>query len=131
MYNGIKRCRMRWNEQQRLFDEMVGSLRELLINKGKEYSAGDDALSHFKSGGEIGVTPMQKLYIFLEKHLSSIRSYIKNGQTYSSESIDGRIHDAVNYLFLLLCLVKEEREQSVDAEKGEDEQEGCDSIKLC
>lgn len=101
---------MKWSEQKQEFDATVSELSELLFSKGKEYASDRDALANFKSANDLGVTPQQKLFIFLDKHLSSIKSYIKNnGVTFSNEPIEGRINDAINYLFLLRCLIKESK----------------------
>jgi hypothetical protein len=103
---------MNWQDQKIEFDTMVKELEDLLTNKGKEYAGDFDALGNFKNGHDIGVTPNQKLWIFLDKHLSSIRSYIKHGQVFSNEPIEGRISDAINYLFLLRCLIAEKKKQA-------------------
>jgi hypothetical protein len=113
---------MKWNEQQAEFDKMVEELKDLLFNKGKEYAGDTDALGNFKTGLDIGVSPLQKLYIFLDKHLSSIKSYVKHGQVFSNEPIEGRISDAINYLFLLRCLIVEKkRQQQKETDDGKKE----------
>jgi len=53
------------------------------------------------------------LWVYLKKHMDSILSYIRTGKVYS-ESIDGRITDARNYLFLLRALIEEKKEDSRD-----------------
>ena len=102
---------MKWVDQKAEFDSMVKELEDLLVNKGREYAGDHDALGNFKSANDIGVTANQKLWIFLDKHLSSIRSYIKHGQVFSNEPIEGRINDAINYLFLLRCLIAEQKKK--------------------
>ena len=101
---------MLWQEQKDHFEKVVSEMRDLLNNKGREYAGDDDALNNFKTGTDIGITPLQKSWVFTEKHISSIKSYIKNGKEFSSEPIEGRILDAMNYLFLISCLVKETKE---------------------
>ena len=102
---------MHWQEQKDHFEKVVSEMRDLLNNKGREYAGDGDALNNFKTGSDIGVSPLQKSWIFTEKHISSIKTYIKNGKEFSSEPIEGRILDAMNYLFLISCLVKEAKEQ--------------------
>ncbi len=104
---------MLWKEQKELFEKTVQDMRDLLETKGKEYSGDKDALQNFKNGIDIGVTPLQKGWIFTDKHVSSIKSYIKNGKEFSSEPIEGRVLDAMNYMFLILCLIKEQKEQAL------------------
>jgi hypothetical protein len=105
---------MKWQDQKIEFDAMVKELEDLLVNKGKEYAGDHDALGNFKNANDLGVTPEQKLFIFLDKHLSSIKSYIKHGKVFSNEPIEGRISDAINYLFLLRCLIVEKKQAEKD-----------------
>ena len=103
---------MKWEEQYAEFKAMVAEQDDLLRNKGREYAGKDDALGNFKAANKLGVSPMQKLGIFLDKHVSSIYSYIANdGKTFSTETIESRIADASNYLFLLRCLIREKQSQ--------------------
>jgi len=106
---------MKWEQQKTEFDAMIEELRTLLWDKGLEYAGPEDCLGNLKRASEIGVTPEQKLWIFLDKHLSSIKSYIREGKTFSNETIDGRICDAINYLFLLRCLIRDK--EQAEAEK--------------
>lgn len=100
---------MIWKRQQELFKTLIKEEMELLNKKGAEYASDADALANFKKGADdIGINPKQILWIFLNKHLSSIKSYIKKGVVLSDEPIKGRIQDARNYLFLLQCLIDEE-----------------------
>lgn len=110
---------MKWQEQKTEFDKLVKELEDLLTNKGREYAGDHDALGNFKTGDDIGISPTQKLWTFLDKHLSSIKSYIKHGKVFSNEPIEGRISDAINYLFLLRCLIveKQQAEAAIAADK--------------
>lgn len=107
---------MNWNEHKRLFDKMIDEETDLLYKKGLEYAGDTDSLGNFKDCDDIGIDPKQKLWIFLSKHLSSIKSYIKNGTEYSTESIEGRINDARNYLALLYMLIQEEKAEKAKAQ---------------
>lgn len=100
---------MLWEEQRYLFEKMVDSERELLLNKGREYAGDTDSLANFKDCDSIGLDPQKKLWVYLSKHLSSISSFIKNGQEFSNEPIEGRIADARNYLALLYMLIQEQK----------------------
>lgn len=100
---------MNWEDKRALFEEVVGKLRHLQDTKGVEYSSDHDCLQNFKNGEEIGVRPLQKAWIFADKHFSSVRSFIKRGKEISEEPIEGRILDAINYLFLMYALIHEEK----------------------
>ena len=108
---------MHWEEQRKEFEGMIEELRDLLNNKGREYAGDHDALGNFKSGIDLGVSPLQKLGIFMDKHYSSVQSYIKHGKVFSDEPIEGRINDLINYAFLLRCLIKDcRREEALTKE---------------
>jgi hypothetical protein len=109
---------MNWQDQKAEFDKIVKELEDLLVNKGREYAGDEDALGNFKTGLDIGVSSTQKLWIFLDKHLSSIKSYIKHDQTFSNETIESRISDAINYLFLLRCLIVEKKNKAAQEQSN-------------
>lgn len=75
-------------------------------------SRGDqDVLENFKATGkDLNLDPLQVLGIFMKKHWSSIINYIKTGKTYSSERIDGRIMDLIQYLELTYACIEEKRD---------------------
>ena len=101
---------MDWSTKKVLFSQVVIELEALQNSKGVEYSSDYDCLHNFKNGEEIGVSPLQKAWIFTDKHISSIKSYIKRGEEISNEPIEGRILDAMNYLFLMYCIIMEEKD---------------------
>jgi hypothetical protein len=98
---------MNWTDHKKEFRKLVGELEELLYNKGVEYANSADALANFKRGTDLGLRPEQKLGVYLEKHWAAITYYIAKGEIKSTEKIEGRINDAINYLFLLRCLIKD------------------------
>lgn len=80
--------------------------------KGHDYAGDEDALSNFKESGEdAGITPEQAWLVFFGKHLSAIKTYVREGSV-QSEPIEGRILDAILYLYLLLGLVTDAQESS-------------------
>ena len=97
------------DEFDKLFVKMCEEERELLMQKGIEYSGKVDRLANFKRlANDLGLLPVQILWVYLTKHLDSIRSYLKNGKVMSNETIESRIADARNYLALLRGLIEEE-----------------------
>jgi len=89
---------------------MVGHFDTIIaINdtKGHDYAGEDDALRNFKEqAAEYGLTPEQVWGVFFGKHLKAIQTFVREGDV-ASEPIEGRIHDAILYLFLLLGLNQE------------------------
>ena len=82
-------------------------------------SRGDhDVLENFKATGkDLNLDPLQVLGIFMKKHWSSIINYIKTGRTYSSEKIDGRIMDLIQYLELTYACIEEKRMKDKDIDE--------------
>ena len=99
-----------------LIDEQAKALHALTASKGEEYArSDDDQLANFKrQGAELGLMPEKILAVYLNKHLDSIKTYIKHKSPDSvytlAEPIEGRIDDAILYLLLLKATVIEEKE---------------------
>lgn len=89
-------------------NDTVSSINKLLVVKGGEYANSEDRLANFKRGaGLTGCTPLQVAFIYASKHFDGIASYVKNPARASSEPIEGRFDDLINYCILMKALVKE------------------------
>ena len=117
---------MLWKRQQELFKNMIREESDLLNKKGAEYASDADALANFKKQAremqeELGLnaTPLHALWFLLNKHLSSIKSYIRKGHVLSDEPIKGRLMDARNYLFLAHCLIEEMEAEAAAKKQAE------------
>jgi hypothetical protein len=94
-------------EFQELMHEQFGRLLDINDKKGADYAGNEDALSNFKRHAvELGLTPEQIWAVYASKHWDSIITYCREGSV-ASEPIEGRIDDALLYLFLLRGLVAE------------------------
>lgn len=108
----------------RLINDTFERLTRLRRTKGVEYSGNEDALSNFKRGAaDTGCTAEQVLWIYVAKHLDSIKTYIRDGAIFAkgphvsystrselSEPIEGRIDDVINYMLLLQGLIHESKQ---------------------
>lgn len=75
--------------------------------KGHDYAGDEDALANFKEAArQLGVSPYVIWYVYFHKHWSAIQTFLKEGDV-ASEPIEGRIYDAILYLFLLLGLIQD------------------------
>lgn len=100
---------MNYKDADKLMERMFAEERQISALKGKEYTQGD-RLDNFKRiAKEMGLDPKVVLYVYMKKHWDSIASFIKNNRTFSTEKIESRIMDARVYLFLLRCLIEEEK----------------------
>ena len=81
-----------------------------------EYTQGDlktDRLANFyRLASELDLDPKMVCWVYLKKHLDSIACYVKNNTEYSDEGIEGRIHDARNYLVLLNGIIQQQKSDS-------------------
>lgn len=105
---------------KQLITQQCDTLQALTASKGEEYArSDDDQLANFKrQAAEFGLVPEKILGIYLNKHLDSIKTYIKHKTPDSvyalAEPIEGRIDDAILYLLLLKAMVVEEKEARFD-----------------
>lgn len=129
--------------QEKLFNE----LRALRDTKGKEYAHDEDRFANFnRIAQEIKLVPLNAvlaplnnpnnktyteilaefangdplivLYVYLKKHWDSFTSYVMNGgQTFSTESIHGRIMDLIMYLMLADGMITEKESKCVTSAK--------------
>ena len=97
-----------FQERRRILTNMRYSLCDI---KSKDYATEEDRLINFKriSARLRGkISPEAVLLIYMSKHLDAIDSFVADGcKDDRSESIQGRIFDAQNYLDLLLAFVEE------------------------
>ena len=93
-------------EFQELLAQVCAHMHDLTATKGEEYSRDEDQLANFKRAAvEAGITPQQAWLVFFNKHLDSIKTWVRGGTL--SESIESRIDDALLYLILLRAIVKD------------------------
>lgn len=95
------------------FRACIEECERLLARKGHDYTQGAQGdrgrlKNFYKTGERNGITPFQALNVYMGKHLDAIDTFVKVGQL-ESEPIEGRIHDAINYLMLLYKLVQVEK----------------------
>jgi len=87
---------------------------KLSDSKRIEYTEGnqdDNVLWNFEHIAEsTNLKPLQVLSVYLHKHLSSLKSYFKEGKEYS-EPIEGRISDIINYLLLMVAMLQKYKEK--------------------
>lgn len=98
--------------------QLLQKVLQISETKGKEYANSDsDRLANFKRTAEkCGVSPLTVLNVFLTKHMDSLDSYVRQGRTFSTESIESRIVDAITYLTLFYGLVIDKEEMLKDVE---------------
>lgn len=83
-----------------------------LYEKGQEYATEDgDSNGNFKRvARETDDTTLRVWNSFFQKHLDSIRNFVKDPNRQTAEPIEMRIADAINYLLILRTLIEEERQ---------------------
>ena len=97
-------------------DELWQECVKMRDTKGKEYSHTEDRFSNFKRlANELCLPPETIGCIYAKKHLDSISSYIKIGKEHSTESIRGRIVDAIVYLTLIGGMIQEKEWKIAEA----------------
>jgi len=93
----------------KIVEEQVEHIRQVLIKKADEYNLEEDRLGFFKRAGTFAqTTPEKALYGFLLKHLVSLNDMVVSGDKYSKELWLEKITDIENYLILLLGLLEDD-----------------------
>jgi hypothetical protein len=101
--------------EKNIFKPTIKKLEQLLEKKGYEYREGESNDIHANFNNEakkLDVSSFLILSVYMNKHISSIMTYIKDRvhnrplKSYS-EPIEGRILDLINYMMLLLGMIKE------------------------
>lgn len=104
---------MKVEEFNKLLDESLEHIRDVLDSKAKEYSNNDDRLKNFKDAAKFEEEePEKSLRGMWVKHLTKLRDYITrldNGDISSVSAAQWQevIFDTINYPILLLALLKE------------------------
>lgn len=85
---------------------------DLIKKKNSDYTEGAaqrDRIAHFREAAEDLELPMTKIWqVFIRKHWAAVRKFVNKGSL-ESEPIEGRIHDIINYMVLLLAIIEDER----------------------
>ena len=95
-------------EFNKVVEEQLERIENVLVKKAAEYSLDDDRLSVFKHAAALSEeTPEQALYGFMLKHIISITDMINSEAAYSEELWNEKITDICNYLILLQGLLRD------------------------
>lgn len=92
-----------------LTEKRIAVVKKLRDTKGKEYANSDtDRLANFKDvAKELGISPQQVLMVYFKKHMRSLDSFLRHHRTFTTESVQSRISDAITYLLLLEALIED------------------------
>lgn len=103
----------------KVVEDQLSRIQNVLIKKAAEYNLDADRLSVFKHAAAVSEeTPEQALYGFMLKHIISVTDMINSKETYSEELWNEKITDICNYLILLQGLLRDTGRMSVkDTEK--------------
>lgn len=103
---------MTTKELESAFEEQVQRCREVLLQKGKEYTPDEaDRFSSFKTAASLQHTSQANALLgMLSKHIVSLydMSFVGTDR-YDMAVWDEKITDALNYLFILTAILKEEK----------------------
>jgi hypothetical protein len=100
---------MNHKQREECINKHLKICETIRLGKGLEYSNSDEeANQNFYSDIDVGVSPLQSVSVFMNKHYRSIRSYIRIGEIKSDETIEGRLHDLINYALITLSILEDE-----------------------
>lgn len=104
---------MKFEEQQKIDEDVFNRVRSIRETKGKEYATEEDTLADFKEvAAETGVSPLQVWNVYVKKHVRAIDTFIREGNV-KSEAIYDRVLDVIVYHHLLLGLIEDLEKQQI------------------
>ena len=108
------------DEFDKIVEEELEYVKELLCSKSKEYDFGQDRFHSFKVGGNLqGISQEKCLAGYLSKHIISIYDMINSGiENFSEDKWKEKITDYLNYGLLLWGMVKEAEKQKTATTKS-------------
>lgn len=90
-------------------EDLIKEVIKMRDTKGKEYANSESRFANFdRLSVRLNIKNTQVGLVYLTKHMDAIESYIARGRTYSTETIQGRIVDAITYLTLIGGMILEE-----------------------
>lgn len=101
---------MNQKDFNKLLDNRLKWVREVLSSKSDEYSS-EDKLYNFKRAGEIGkLSPIEALRGMMLKHVVSVFDLMEGKLENTSHYRQEKIGDMINYLILAEALLLEDEE---------------------
>lgn len=100
-------------EKEKILENIIAEMEKLehsiIATKGKEYTqqSEDRARNFNRAADDLNTTPLKICWIYLKKQLDGILNYVIEEKTYSGESIEQRVADAVNYLHFLIYIIRQ------------------------
>lgn len=95
-------------------DEFLQRCIDIFSSKGLDYGEDDDRLAEFReTARENETTPEKVLYIYVSKHLRSIRKHC-NGRSLKGEPVEEKILDVACYMMLLYKMARERSSQETE-----------------
>lgn len=92
----------------KVVEDQLDRIRNVLVRKAAEYNLDDDRLSVFKHAAALlDNTPEQALLGFMSKHIISMVDMINSRQAYSEELWNEKLTDIINYTILLQGLLRD------------------------
>ncbi len=105
---------MKTSEFNKILNARCKKMKSMLTTKADEYASSTDRLHNFKAAARmLDATPEVALEGMAMKHAVSVQDMVEHPDIITSELIDEKIGDCINYLVLLEALMLERCEDLV------------------
>lgn len=104
---------MNIEERNAKLNEFFDECKTILISKGKDYNPTGIAFDDLNEvAKDIGRGPIQVLWVYISKHISAVRTFVRKGDV-ASEPIRSRLIDIANYCSMLAVLQDSEKRKII------------------
>lgn len=101
---------MTFEEFNKFQAELIDEVVKMKDTKGKEYANSESRFGNFdRLAEQLGLGRTTVAWVYTQKHIDAITSYIRTGKEHSTEPIRGRFVDAITYLTLIAGMVEEDK----------------------
>jgi len=97
--------------QEKIIDEFLMKMKDLLIKKGHDYSGLEDTLKNFKINEDIGISAELSIFIRLGDKYMRLKNFFKQKELKVDEKIEDTLVDLANYAALLYLAIVEKKQK--------------------
>lgn len=110
---------------QAVLNYRIDKIKKVLDSKAQEYASNNDRLHNFNLAAQVNnTTPAKALWGMATKHLVSVMDLVSGNTRPTTDLINEKIGDMINYLILLEAILLESCSEPCEKELRKEEMNG-------